>query len=130
MGDSLINFEDGSARLAGTIRGGDEAGHFAFELRLDSLPALYGEWRPKFEANGNEFDVEIVSFGYLILENVSNPNPGARRKFSAEQIKVIQRLIATLFSSAEARKGTPPFTSKKGHFLGGVLFLPGWIILS
>jgi hypothetical protein len=130
MGLGLINFEDGAAGFAGPIRGGDEAGHFVFELCLSSRTSLYGEWRPKWEANGNDFDVEIVSIGYPIRENVSNPHPGARQRFSAEQQNLIMRLITALFSSAEARKGIAPFTSKKATFLGHVRFSPGWIILS
>jgi hypothetical protein len=126
----LMNFEHGEAGFAGPIRGGDEALHFVFELRLPSFPALYGEWRPKFEVNGNDFGVEIVSFGYVYRANVANPHPGARRRFSVEQQSIIQRLITALFSSAEAREGIAPFSSKKATFLGGVRFSPGWIILN
>jgi hypothetical protein len=130
MGTSMMNFEDGAACFAGLVRGGDEAGHFVFQLRLPAFPDIYGEWRPNWEANEIDFDVEIVTFGYLDRENVSNPNPGARRQFSADQKNIIQRLTTALFLSAEARQGIAPFSSKKGHFLGRVRFRTGWLIPS
>jgi hypothetical protein len=130
MGLSLINFEEGAGRFAGAVRGGDEAGHFVFELQIPTFPELYGEWNAIFEANKTDFGIEIVSFGYRIRENVGNPHPNARLKFSGEQRNIIQRLITALFSSAEAREGIPPFTSKKGRFSGRVEFRPGWIVAS
>jgi hypothetical protein len=130
MGLGLIDFDGGAAGFAGLIRGGDEAGHFIFEVCLPSSSSLYGEWRVKFEANENDFNVEIVSFGYPIRENASNPHPGARRRFSAEEQNIIQRLITALISSADARKKVFPFGGKKARFLGGIRFSPGWIILS
>jgi hypothetical protein len=127
---SLMDFDDGAARFAGSIRGGDEAGHYVFELRLRSLPILYGEWRPKWEPNGDAFNVEILRFGYLHVENASNPHPRARQQFSEEQRNAVQRLVIALFSSAEAREGVFPFTIQKGRCLGGVQFSPGWILLN
>jgi hypothetical protein len=129
MGLSLMYFENGAARFAGTFRGVDEAGHYAFELQLSSLPPLYGEWKTKWEQNKIDFNAEIVSFGYLRPENIPNPNAGARRRLSTDQRDVAERLIVALFCSAEARNGTFPFTTKKGNFRGGVGFSSGWVLL-
>jgi hypothetical protein len=127
MGLDLINFPNGAAGFAGFPRGVDDRGHFAFELRLPSHPGLYGEYRPKFAENGNDYDVEIVNFGFVSRNNLGNPNVGARLRFSSQQREVIEDLIVALVSNPEAREGIPPFSSAKSHFLGRIHFLPGWI---
>jgi hypothetical protein len=128
MGLGLINFPNGAAGFASSFRGVDDRGHYAFELRLASYPSLYGEYRPKWAENGNDYDVEIVSFGFASPNNLGNPSAGARLRFSSQQRKITEGLIVALVSNPEARKGTAPFTSKKSHFRGHIHFLPGWII--
>jgi hypothetical protein len=128
VGVDWINFQDGAARFIGPVRGSDEWGHNAFELRLPSYPPLYGEFQPKWADNENDFDIEIVSFGFTDERNIANPNAGARRRFSLEQRSIIEGLIVALISSPEARTGISPFSSKKGRFLGHVYFRPDWIV--
>jgi hypothetical protein len=124
-----LDLPAGKIRFAGGVRGVDEAGHDAFELSLSGAPALYGEWRPIFSENGNNFNVEIVNFGYTSRDNLGNPHPDARRKFSAHDVSSIRGLIEALFASEEARARVAPFSSKKNPrgYLGRVIFRPGWI---
>jgi hypothetical protein len=128
VGVDLIKFRDGAARFRGPVRGSDEWGHDVFELRLLSYPPLYGEFQPKWADNENDFDIEIVSFGFTDERNIANPNVGARRRCSLEQRRIIEGLIVALILSPEARTGISPFSSKKGRFLGYVFFRPDWIV--
>jgi hypothetical protein len=88
---------------------------------------FYGEYRPKWAANQTDFDIEIVSFGFVDRDNIGNPVPTARQQFSGEQRKVVESLVKALIADPEARKGKPIFCSQKARFLGAVYFLPGWI---
>jgi hypothetical protein len=128
MAADSINFQNATARLVGLVRGGDEAGHYVFELHLPPFPILYGEYRPRWADNQNDFDVDIVSFGFRSKDNVGNPNAGARQRFASEQRAVLETLITALFARPEARKGKPPFAAAEDHFLGHVRFVSGWII--
>lgn len=119
--------QDYRAGFAGSVRGVDEVGHHAFEVHLALSPEVYGEYRPKWAANKNDFDIEIVSFGFVDSKNPGNPSPTARRQFTDQQRKIVESLVKALFANPEARKGKPIFSSQKGCFLGGVHFLPGWI---
>ena len=129
MGFDWINLEGGNIRFAGFARGSDEAGHDTFEIQVPSRSALYGEFRPSFADNHNDFEIEIVSFGFLDQKNIGNTHPGSRQRFSAMEQDLIERLTTALFADPESRNGITPFTSKKGHFLGQVHFTPGWILL-
>ena len=118
----------GTAQFAGSIRGVDDNGHDVFRVSLVGLPAMYGEWRPKFAENGNDFDIEIPGFGWGDKLNIANPAPTARIKCSATDIAKIMEAVSSLFSSKQATSQISPFTSRVGRFLGHLIFLPGWII--
>jgi hypothetical protein len=119
--------QDYRASFAGSVRGVDEVGHFAFEVHLPSSTPFYGEYRPKRAPNGNDFDIEIVSFGFVYRDNLGNAMPTARRQFTEQQRRIVECLVKGLFADPEARKGKPIFCSQKARFLGGVYFLPRWI---
>jgi hypothetical protein len=96
-----------------------------FTVELEHRPPLYGEWRPKWAKNGNDFNAEIMDFGLLDAGAAGLPAPNRRMAFSAEERLGIERMIRALFASADARAGTVPFSG--GNFLGTVTFLRGWI---
>ena len=122
-----LSFDNGKVGFASSVRGVDDAGHDMFRIELPQRPILYGEWRPKWAENHNDFDIEILRFGYVDAGNVGNNHPGARRTCSSQERAVIVELVCALFSSVEARAGIAPFTSKKATFLGHIHFVPGWI---
>jgi hypothetical protein len=128
MGFELYKFPNGAARFAGMGPGADERGCFVFEVQLPSYPSLYGEFGPQWAENKNDYDIEIVSFGFTSRNNVGNPHAGARPRFSSQQRKIIEDLIVALASSPEAQSKVPPFSFKGSRFLGRIHFLPGWII--
>ena len=88
---------------------------------------MYGEWRPKWAGNGNDFDIDILSFGYGDQRNVGNPHPHARTNFSYAEKLVVMGLIRHLFNN-ERPIGIAPFTSRKARYLGHVFFATGWIV--
>jgi hypothetical protein len=101
-------------------------------LRIDlpGRPHLYGEYRQRFADNHNDFDIEIVSFGLTDPRNAGIPQP-SRLRLSAQERAAAEQLIRVLFCSAEAaavREGMSAFSLQQSTFLGGIHFLPGWIL--
>jgi hypothetical protein len=123
----ILSLPEGNIKFAGFPRGGDEYSHPAFEITLPNRPPIYGEWKTKFAANGNDFDVEIVSFGYSDAYNLGNPHPDARLPYSEQDVRTVERLVRDLFATPEARAGVPPFGTPKAVFLGAVTFRSEWI---
>ena len=91
--------------------------------------ALYGIWSQRWAPNGNDFDVEIVSFGWASTSNTGNPNPVTRTRLSAKQAADVKALVLALFQNAEVRNRTAPFVNKPEQFLGRIDFKVDWIWL-
>ena len=121
-----LRTEDGAIAFEGTVRHVQEYGACVFRIELPSRIALYGEWRPAYAVNGNDFDIVIVSFGYLDKETVSN---GSYLMFSEAERASAQRLIEALFRAEHLREKMFPFTVAKAKFLGGVSYAPGWVVI-
>jgi hypothetical protein len=125
-----LNFPTGKIGFASLVRGWDEEPRRAFRVEMPDRPKMYGEWRSKFEANENDFNVEIISVGYIKEGYLGSTHPVHRRKFSAPEQDALEGLIRALFADQSARAGIVPFSSKTGRFLGDVSFAPGWILRS
>jgi hypothetical protein len=123
-----LNLPDGKIGFNSLVLGWDEEPRQSFRAELPGQPTLYGEWRPKFADNENDFDVEIVSVGYVNERYLGSALPVHRKKFSATAQSAIERLIRALFADQTAIAGVAPFTSKKGRFLDAVIFIPGWVL--
>jgi hypothetical protein len=122
---------EGKIRFAGLVRGGDELGHEIFEVSLPHhRSGLFGEYVQKWADNKNDFNIEIVRFGYLDQRNVDNLHPDAREKFSLAECATVQRLATALMNNAESQKGLSLFLPAHGHFLDHVRFAPDWIKLN
>lgn len=124
---SALDFPKGKVAFVGVVRC-DEAGVDEFQVELHDRPVLYGAWRPRFAENGNDFDIEIINFGYTNKTNVGNIDPSARVRFSPEEISTIEGLVRDLFAHQDLREQFSPFSVKIAHFLGAVRFLPGWVL--
>ena len=120
VGDSKIRFAD-------VGRTWDERNHDLFLVQLSHRPLLYGEWRPRFARNGDDFDVEIVFFGLVDPRDAGMSLPARRVTVDQAERLVVEKLIRSLISNAEAKAQTWPFCSKRGKFLGRIDFLPDWI---
>lgn len=93
---------------------------------MPNQPLVYGEWRPKWAKNGNDFDIEILDFG-LFDASMAGASEANHQVYALRDSPVIEGLIRKLFASVEARSRISPFSSSKGRFRGGIEFLPGWI---
>lgn len=123
-----VGLDHGNARFAGGIRGWDELGHETFGIELDGN-TYYGEIAKVFAANEHDYNLEILSYGYAVREDVGLPAPESRETFSPTQAAEVEQLIRGLVA-AVARWEEPPFIlrqTESSHFLGGVGFSDGWI---
>lgn len=69
-----VSATEGRARFAGGIRGWDERGHDAYAVDVDGK-VMCGEIARTFLADQNDFNIQIVSFGYGVREHVGMPRP-------------------------------------------------------
>jgi hypothetical protein len=94
--------------------------------KLLKSPTIYGEWRCCFEANHEDFNVEIVSFGYTNPDLVSD-RPSVTLVFTRAERGAVESLIRELFSTPEVIASQFPFNSSRARFLGTLRFRRGWI---
>lgn len=128
-----ITFEQGRARFAGGIRGWDEVGHETFAVELDGQ-TLYGEVKAVFLSDGNNFNIEIVSFGYFAKGDVAMPRPGhTSTLLSPDRVEVAAALIVQLANhvAQQDESAERPFVMSidaESHFMGSVYFSEGWAL--
>lgn len=120
----------GRARFAGNIRGWDETGHDTFAVDVGGRE-VFGELKETFTADGNDFGVAIVSFGYLDRSDVGlpiTPEKADVEAVDASAIPSIKEVIRELVDSGVSH--APPSFLKQyanSRFTGQVAFSPGWI---
>lgn len=126
-----IDFPEGRARFVGLVRGADERGHEVFALKLDS-GLLYGEIEPRFLANQNDFDVEIVSFGVKDECSFGEAPFDPREFLPRTHVDKVRALILRLIAAGAAMEDRPSFLreTENSHFMGRVLFRQGWVRLA
>lgn len=127
-------FPEGRARFAGGIRGWDERGYDTFAVELEG-EVVYGEIAPAFLPNHNDFNVEVVSFGYGIRENVGLLNEGgsgphAQGIFPPAYLQRVQSLVAQLIKTGLRFQDRPTILAEfpNAHFQGKVIFPAGWAV--
>ncbi len=123
---ATLDFPNGRIAFIGTVRC-DDVGVKEFRVELPNRAPMYGAWRACFAENGNDFNIEIVTFGYGDKLNVGNPHPKARVRFTVEETTIVEELVHELFANRNLTAGLSPFSMKLARFLGGVKFLPRWI---
>jgi hypothetical protein len=104
VGDAMIRF-DAVGRTA------DERDHDIYVTQLPGQPLLYGEWRPRFARNGNDFDIDILDFGLIDPRDFGIPSPLRRLRFDRREHAFIEELVLALFANEEARNRQWPFSS-------------------
>lgn len=123
-----IKFPEGRARFAGGVRGWDEAGHDTFAIEIEGRE-WFGELRSSFLANGNDFNIEIVSFGYSYRDSVGMPLPClGSRAFNQGELEHVRALILSLVEAGMEFSIRPNVLLEYpgAHFLGSVFFREGW----
>ena len=126
---SWNEFGMGRARFSGGVRGADQVGHETFALELDGT-VQYGELRRSFLEDGNDFNIEIVSFGWPGKEWVGMPMPGMCRRYDKDQLAKAQALVIDLVA-AGARAPEKPSVMVEypdARYRGEVLFRNGWAL--
>jgi hypothetical protein len=128
--DPLI-FPEGSIAFHGNVQV-DDYGADEFRIELIGRPPLFGEWEQLFHANGNDFDVQISSFGYVSPHNVGNMHPGARAIFSIQERSAIEKLIIGIFEREFSKlksgdREASIFPGRKSNYCGDVIFKDNWI---
>jgi len=124
---ATVTVGNGKIRFADVGRTWDERNHDLFAVQLPARPLLYGEWRPKFAKNGDDFDVEVVFFGLIDPRDAGLPLPARRIAVNRDERLVVEKLIQSLISSADARAQRWPFNSRRAKFMGRIDFLEDWI---
>lgn len=127
-------FPGGRARFAGGIRGWDERGYDTFAVELEG-EVVYGEIAPAFLPNHNDFNVEVVSFGYGMRENVGilnegGPGPYAQGIFPPAYLQRVQSLVVQLVKTGLRFQVRPTILTEfpNAHFQGKVIFPAGWAV--
>jgi len=127
-------FPEGRARFAGGIRGWDERGHDTFAVELEG-EIVYGEIDTSFLPNHHDFNVQVVSFGYGMRENVGilnegGPGPHAQGTFPSAYLQRVQSLVVQLVRAGLSFEKRPSVLEEmpNSHFMGKVLFPEGWAV--
>ncbi|MBB4125837.1 hypothetical protein GGR77_001108 [Xanthomonas translucens] len=127
-----LQFPEGRARFSGGVRGiMDEQRHETFAVEVDG-EEYFGEIQNAFLPNGNDYNVEVVSFGYGRDGDIGMPMLGACRIFTATQASTIQTLIAQLIAAGMHYPRRPSLLKEypDAHFMGQILYRDGWILVA
>jgi hypothetical protein len=123
---------EGRARFSGSIAGYvfsvDERPHETFCVEVNGLD-FFGEIHKIFDENGNNYNIEILSFGYKNKEDAGAPvDENWTVAFTKLQIEWIANIIRQLISVA-SKIDDPPFVLRRAKelFLGNVIFKNGWV---
>ena len=120
-------FPEGRARFASGIRGWDERGHEVYALEFQGR-VIYGEIDSVFLPNHHDYNIEVVSFGYGMKENVGIPEPTSRGAYTKAELDIIRSLIVQLIRAGQRFDEKPLLLMEtpKSHFMGKIIFREGW----
>lgn len=128
-----LQFPEGRARFSGGVRGiMDEQRHETFAVEVDG-EEYFGEIQNAFLPNGNDYNIEVISFGYGRDGDIGMPMRGRTcRIFTATQASIIHTLIAQLIAAGIHYPNRPSILNEypDAHFMGQVLFRDGWILVA
>lgn len=120
-------FPEGRARFASGIRGWDERGHEVYAVEFQGR-VIYGEIDSTFLPNHNDYNIEVVSFGYGMKDNVGIPEPSSRGVYTEAELRIIRSLIVQLIQAGQHFEEKPLLLmeTKKSRFMGKIIFREGW----
>lgn len=124
-----VQFAQGRARFSGGVRGADELGHETFAVAIDG-GEYFGEIDRIFLPNNNDYNIEVISFGYA-SDDVGVPVLDGCRAFGEAQIATVQALVTPLIA-AGARMSDPPHVLMQyptARYMGEVVFRDGWAMV-
>lgn len=127
-----VEFPEGRARFSGSVAGyifsWDERSHETFCVDVDGKE-LFGEIKAIFMKNGNNYNLEISSFGYSDRDDVGAPiDENWTTAVTDTQVEWIANVLRQLIS-AVSKIDIPPFVLRRAKelFLGDVTFKEGWV---
>ncbi|MBD7920887.1 MULTISPECIES: hypothetical protein [Xanthomonas] len=126
-----VQFPEGRARFSGLVRGVDELGHETFAVEVDGIE-FFGEIQTAFLPNNNDYNIEVVSFGYGSEKSLGMPMLDGCQIFSQAQVNTIQALIVQLIAAGTKFPNRPSILTEypTAHFMGQVIFRDGWILVT
>lgn len=122
-----LQFREGRARFAGGIRGWDERGHEVYAVEFQGR-IIYGEIVHAFLPNDNDYNIEVVSFGYGMKDNVGIPEPSSRGAYTEAELRIVRSLIVQLIEAGQQFEEKPSILMEypNAHFQGKIFFREGW----
>lgn len=126
-----VQFPEGRARFSGGVRGiVDEQRHETFAVEVDGSE-YFGEIEATFLPNNNDYNIEVVSFGYGSDTSVGMSMLGTCRIFTTTEIRIIETLIMQLIAAGKSFVDRPSILTEypDAHFMGKVLFRDGWALV-
>lgn len=128
-----VQFKEGRARFNGNKRGWDERGYETYAVEIGGK-VRYGEIDNSFLSNDNDYNIEIISFGYAMEGSVGIPNEPeeqkllARGAYTQAELKVVQSLVSQLVRAGLSFENRPSLLRETptSHFMGKILFREGW----
>lgn len=126
-----IDFPQGRVRYAGGSKGRDEPRIDTFAVDIYGH-TYYGEIRQLFLPDRNNYNVEIVSFGWPKGDWFgTEPDPRQCAAFTANELLDVQKLIGRVVP-AWRKLAQRPFVlreSSRSHFMGDIFFRDGWALI-
>lgn len=126
-----VDLPQGRVRYVGGKRGKDEPYMTVFAVEIPG-GTYYGEIRDQFLADRHNFNLEIVSFGWLKDEWFgTEPNRNYCAAFTADELHEVQSLIVQAVSEWMKLENRPVILceSDNSHFMGEIGFRNGWSLL-
>lgn len=127
-----IDFPQGQVRYAGGSKGRDEPPITIFSVVLNGR-VYYGEFRRWFLENDNDYNIEVISFGWLEREWLgTEPNPKHCAQFSSRELGDVQSLVCQAVPVWRSLEDRPSIVREyaDSHFMGEVIFRNGWALIS
>lgn len=125
-----VPFPDGKIRFVGGVRGVDELGHDAIAAEIGNR-VYFGEIGNAFLPNRNDFNIEVISFGWPGEEWLGMTTKDACAAFTAAEVETLRFMITELVRRASEWNSKPVimYEDAKARFMGQVIFRDGWIAL-
>lgn len=124
-----VALAQGRARFSGIQRGWDEHGRVTFCVEVAGNP-LFGEIDQAFLDNSNDFDLEVVSFGYGRAEDVGMPR--GQVPVVPDALATVESLVIGLVRAAREFQSPPNILAESptSSFMGRVFFREGWALVA
>jgi hypothetical protein len=126
-----IDLPQGRARYGGSKRGRDESPIETFAVEIFDR-TYYGELKKLFFSDGNNYNIEIVSFGWLKHDWFgTEPDPRHCAAFTLKELADVQSLICQMISAWRLLEERPFVIdeSAQSRFMDEILFRNAWALL-